>query len=105
MRTLLLIAALSLSSFAFAQGWGSEATAMQPAGNDFYNQKVAQEQIQSSLVLAANQPSAQVEEQSETQPGSMAVNLGAGDDFYNQKLAKEVDQSLRIKASIAPSAR
>ena len=105
MRTLLLIAALSLSSFAFAQGWRSEAAATQPAGNDFYNQKLAQEATQSSLILAATAPSAQSEDQSESQPGSMASNLGGGDDFYNRKLAKEVDQSLRIKASIAPSAR
>ena len=105
MRTLLLIAALSLSSFAFAQGWAHEAAATQPAGGDFYNQKLAQEATQSSLTMAAIQPSAQSEDQRESQPGSMASNLGGSNDFYNQKLAKEVDQSLRIRASIAPSAR
>jgi hypothetical protein len=105
MKTLLLIATLSLSTFALAHGGSGEAAGVQPAGDDFYNQKLAQEVTQSSLISAAIQPSAQFEGQSEAQPGSMASNLGGGEDFYNQKLAQELDQSLRTWASIAPSAR
>ena len=106
MKTLLLIATLSLGTFALAQPMASNMGDAQGAGRDFYNQTVAAQAKHNSLFLAANalsaSPPAQLESLNGSQPGSMAANAGSqstGDDFYNQTIAAQANETGLIQAA------
>jgi hypothetical protein len=97
MGKLLLIATLSLGTFAMAQPIATEMSDSQNADQDFYNQTVQQQADLCSRTLAANQLfSANDESQSsmEAQPGSMASDSGsqsADQDFYSRIVAKQAN--------------
>src|ERR1700687_894839 len=98
MRKLLLIATLSLGTFAFAQTMNSKTGDAQPAGNDSYNQKIAAQTKLQVAGQAANSASATFSAKSEgskdAQPGSMASNAGsqnAGDEFYSRHIVAQAN--------------
>jgi hypothetical protein len=104
MRKLLLIATLSLGTFACAQTMAGNA---QPADQDVYNQKIAE---QTNLYIggqAANAASVEFSAKSgswsDTQPGSMASNTGStgsqGADFYNRTIDEQTRLHLLDKAA------
>ena len=106
MQKLLLIATLSLGTFAFAQAMPSNVGEAQPAGHDFYGQIVAAQAKQDSLFLAANVLSAsspaQPESRSGTQPSSMAANTGsqsADEDVCNRTIAIQANVNRLFKAA------
>lgn len=101
MRKLLLIATLSLGTFAVAQTAGSNFGDTQSANNDWYNQRLAAAVQMYSHIGAAVAPSS--ESQKGVQPESMASNTGSQEDWYNQKLAAAVQQYSSIEAATAPS--
>jgi hypothetical protein len=92
MQKLLVIATLSLGTFASAQTMASNMGEAQQADHDFYNQTVTAQAKQNSLVLSASALSASSfadseSQSSQKQPSSMASNAGSqstGDDFYQQ---------------------
>jgi hypothetical protein len=106
MKKLLLIATLSLGTFALAQPMAGNMGDAQGADHDFYNQTVAAQAKHDSLFLAANAlstlPSAQSESLSGSQPSSMAANAGSqstGDDFYNQTIAAQAKENSLFEAA------
>ena len=106
MKKLLLIATLSLGTFALAQPMASNMGGAQGADHDFYNQTVAAQAKHNTASLAANTlsaaPPAQSGSLSGTQPSSMAANAGsqsAGDDFYNQTIAAKANETGLIQAA------
>ncbi len=96
MRNILLIATLSLCTFAWAQAAN---------GQDFYNQTVAAQAQQNSFAVAAITQSAAVAAQSENwnseQPGSIASNSGA--DFFDATVQSQATLNGLIKAAITQS--
>lgn len=101
-KLLLIVVTLSLGTFALAQMAGNNSDNSQAAGNDWYNQQLAANIQQFTLIAAATAPSAQAEGQSGALPESMAANVGGqGNDWYNQRLAAEVQDLQRIGAATA----
>jgi len=98
MRIILMIATLSLCTFAWAQAADSQ-------GQDFYNQTVAAQAQQNSFAEAAITQSAAVAAQAESwnseQPGSIASNSGA--DFYDATVQSQATLNGLIKAAITQS--
>jgi hypothetical protein len=106
MMKLLLIATLSLGTFALAQPMTSNMGDAQNADHDFYNQTVAAQAKHNSLFWAANAlsapPPAQLASLSGSQPGSMAANAGSqstGDDFYNRTIAAQTKENSLFEAA------
>jgi hypothetical protein len=106
MKNILLIATLSLGTFALAQPMASNKGDAQGADHDFYNQTVAAQAEHNSLIVAANalsaSPPAQLESVRGTQPSSMAANAGSqstGDDLCNQTIAAQAKENGLILAA------
>lgn len=106
MKSILLIATLSLGTFASGQTMANNKGDAQRADHDYYNQTVAAQAKHNSFFLAANavsaSPPAQLESLSGTQPSSMAANAGSqstGDDFYNQTIAAQAKENGLIQAA------
>ena len=106
MKNILLIATLSLGTFALAHPMASNKGDAQGADHDSYNQTVAAQAKHNSLFVAANalsaSPPAQSESLSGSQPSSMAANAGSqstGDDFYNQTIAAQAKENGLIQAA------
>jgi hypothetical protein len=96
MQKLLLIATLSLATFAWARPMADDMANSQSADNDWYNQKVSQQaDLNANFIEACRQDAfAQSESiNSSDEPGSMASNAGTQDDsdFYNQKVAMQAN--------------
>jgi hypothetical protein len=98
MQKLLLIAALSLGTFALARPMGSNMGDAHGADHDFYNQTVAAQAEHNSLFLAAHAISppspAHSEWWSGTHPSSMAANLtspSADEDVYSETIAVQAN--------------
>jgi hypothetical protein len=101
MKKLLLIATLSLGTFALAQPMAGNTGDAQGADHNIYNQTVAAQAKHNSASLSAKAlsaaPPAQSESLSGTQPSSMAANAGSqsrGDDFYNQTIAAQAKENI-----------
>jgi len=105
MKNILLIATLSLGTFASGQTMVNNKGDAQGADHDFYNQTVAAQAKHNSLFLAANAVSAspaQLESLSGTLPSSMAANAGSqstGDDLCNQTIAAQAKENGLILAA------
>jgi hypothetical protein len=99
MQKLLLIATLSLGTFALAQPMASNTGDAQNADHDLYNQTVAAQAEHNSRHLAARALSALSPADSESwisqdQPSSMASNAGSlstRDDYYNRTIAVQAN--------------
>lgn len=101
---LIVIATLSLGTFALAQSMDNQGGNAQGA-SDWYNQKLSAQVQDFARIKAALAPSETSFAQGGQQPGSMASNLGEGAnlDWYNQKLSEQVQEFNRINATLAPS--
>ena len=104
MKKLLVIATLSLGTFALAQPMASNTGETQQADHDFYSKTVTAQAKQNGLVLAASAVSASsFESQSgQQQPSSMASNAGSqstGDDFYNKTITAQANENGLIQAA------
>jgi hypothetical protein len=95
MQKILLIATLSLATFAWAQPMADESGNTQSADEDFYSQKVNEQADLNSGFLDASRLAASAEPQgwsASEQPGSMASNAGSqeiseGGDMYDETVA------------------
>jgi hypothetical protein len=112
---LLLIATLSLGTFAMAQTMDSKMVDAQRTDHDFYNQTVAAQAEHNSLFLAAHAifpPSpAQSEGWSGTHPGSMSAKItlqgadkaanitsqNAYEDVYSETIAVQANMNRILK--------
>ncbi len=103
MQKLLLIATLSLGTFAMAQSTASNMGEAQRADHDLYNQIVAAQAKQNSLFLAANALAASSPAQwSGTPPSSMAANVGSRNadvDVFSQTVAVQANANRLLKAA------
>jgi len=103
-QKLLLIATLSLGTFAMAQTMDSNIGNAQRTDHDFYNQTVAAQAEHNSLFLdahAISPPSpAQSERWSGTHPSSMAANIksqSADEDVYSETIAVQANINRILK--------
>jgi len=103
-QKLLLIATLSLGTFAMAQTMDSNIGNAQRTDHDSYNQTVAAQAEHNSLFLAAHAISppsaAQSESWSGTQPSSMAASIGsqsADEDVYSETIAVQANMNRILK--------
>jgi hypothetical protein len=114
-KKLLLIAILSLGTFAMAQTMDSNMGDAQRTDHDFYNKTVAAQAEHNGLFLAAHAifpPSpAQSERWSGTHPGSMAANItsqsadmaanitsqNADEDVYSETIAVQANMDRMLK--------
>jgi hypothetical protein len=93
MQKLLLIATLSLATFAWAQPMADNMANSQSADSNWYNQKVSQQADLNGRFIDAGRQDALAQSENfngSDEPGSMASNAGtqnSGDDFYGQKVA------------------
>jgi len=105
-QKLLLIATLSLGTFAMAQTMDSNIGNAQRTDHDFYNQTVAAQAEHNSFFLAAHAISppspAQSERWSGTHPSSMAANIksqSADEDVYSETIAVQANMNRILKAA------
>jgi hypothetical protein len=103
MQKLLLIATLTLATFAWAQPMADDMS--QSGDNDWFSQKISQQANLSSNLLDANRQDALAQTESfngSEEPGSMASNAGAqntGEDWYNQKIATQSNVNRLLNGS------
>jgi hypothetical protein len=104
MRQLVLIAILSLGTFAMAQTMDSNIGNAQRTDHDFYNQTFAALAEHNSLFLSAHAISppspAQSEWWSGTHPSSMAANIksqSADEDVYSETIAVQANMNRILK--------
>jgi len=100
MRKLLLIAALAVTTAAWAQNF-NQGFSEQRGGDDWYNSVLAAQVDQFARInetIAPSQTASLEQPENGAQPSAIASN--AGSDWYGQKVAAEAEMNARSEAAV-----